>query len=469
MTAIEPEVAGLDALEALAAEHLAGEFKILARLGPGAWGERFRARDLHRAEEVVLTLLPPIDGDEWKEEARFLEALRAASLLDHPHLAPVRAYGVSGPLRWSATLTHGDPTLAERVAETGPLSMAVVRRIAQQLASGLDQAHRRGVVHGALTVHDVRIDANGWVRLEEVGVGAALGPAPEGADQVGLAELVRYCLTGGVEDAPLPADLDAAVFAAILRATRPRPSDRFRDLLEFVAALDGVQTNAQPLKPSIPVRQRIKAADWEELIETEPAAPASTPRSRVVPVIGGVLLLILVTAAIPVGRRLMRPEEGRISYPSPALITPSAAAIAPVVPPPPPTGDDPTPAVVTPRSAPVKSPVPTPAPRPAPRRVPAPTLPPTQASTDPQGLPPVPPTQLDEVPGTLSISSTPWGELSVDGTVVGNTPQASFPLAPGHHEIRITRDGYVPFEIDILVRPGEAIRLTQLTLKELKL
>lgn len=464
MTAIEPEVAGLDALEALAAEHLAGEFKIIAHLGQGAWGERFRAEDLHRAEEVVLTLLPPIDGDEWKEEARFLEALRAASLLDHPHLAPVRAYGVSGPLRWSATLTNGDPTLAERVAETGPLSMAVVRRIAQQLASGLDQAHRRGVVHGALTVHDVRIDANGWVRLEEVGVGAALGPAPEGVDQVGLAELVRYCLTGGVEDAPLPAELDAAVFAAIMRATRPRPADRFRDLLEFVAALDGVQTSAPPMRPTIPVRQRIKAADWEELIETEPAAPVPAPRSRMVPAIGGVLLLILVTAAIPVGRRLMRPEEGRISYPSPALIVPSVEAIAPVVEPPPPR-EDPTPPVSAPRSAPVKAP----APRPAPRRVPAPTLSETQARAISPTLPPVPAAPIDELPGSLSISSTPWGELSVDGKAVGNTPQASLPLSPGHHEVRITRDGYVPFEIDILVRPGEAIRLTQLTLKELKL
>src|SRR5690349_18389012 len=132
MTAIEPEVAGLETLEALAAEHLAGEVKILAHLGQGAWGGRFRAQDLHRAEEVVLTILPPIDGDEWKEEERFLETLRAASLLDHPHLAPVRAYGVSGPLRRSATLTNGDPTLAERVAETGPLSMPVVRRMVQQ-------------------------------------------------------------------------------------------------------------------------------------------------------------------------------------------------------------------------------------------------------------------------------------------------------------------------------------------------
>src|ERR1043165_1241225 len=100
MTAIEPEVTTTDALLTLAAEHLAGEFRIIAPLGPGAWGERFQAEDLHRAEEVVLTLLPPIDGDEWREEERFLEALRAAALLEHPHLAPVRAYGVSGPLRW---------------------------------------------------------------------------------------------------------------------------------------------------------------------------------------------------------------------------------------------------------------------------------------------------------------------------------------------------------------------------------
>ena len=300
------------------------------------------------------------------------------------------------------------------------------------------------------------------MQLEKVAVDATIGAHEETPDQVGLAELVRHCLSGGGEETPLPADIDGAVYAALLRATRPRPNDRFRDLPEFVAALAGVTAVAQPLRPTIPVGKRIRPTDWDELLETEPETTPAARRPVMLRVAVGVALLVLVTAAVPFGRRLMRPADGRISYPSASLVVSPAEEIAPVTDPPPPAVETLRP-VLEPKRTPTRTPAPAPAPGTAPVRTPAPTLAPAFT------LPPVPAAGTDEGPGTLSLSSTPWGEVSIDGTPMGNTPQLSVPLAPGRHQIRLTRDGYEPFTIEVQVRPGEAIRLTQLALKELKL
>jgi hypothetical protein len=100
------------------------------------------------------------------------------------------------------------------------------------------------------------------------------------------------------------------------------------------------------------------------------------------------------------------------------------------------------------------------------KRTPRPTLPLTlRERYDP--LPPAP------IPlpaaGTLSVNSMPWGELTIDGTPAGNTPQSAVILRSGKHTIRITRDGYQAYETTIDLAPGGTIRLTQITLKELTL
>jgi len=43
----------------------------------------------------------------------------------------------------------------------------------------------------------------------------------------------------------------------------------------------------------------------------------------------------------------------------------------------------------------------------------------------------------------------------VDGRVVGTTPLARFPLAPGSHSVVLTHQDYRPFTRKVEIRPGE--------------
>lgn len=78
---------------------------------------------------------------------------------------------------------------------------------------------------------------------------------------------------------------------------------------------------------------------------------------------------------------------------------------------------------------------------------------------------PAPVTVLPSRPGRLFVNATPWGQLFIDGVLAGNTPRANLPLEPGRHSIRIVRYGYEPFERQIVVRPGQTIRLTDIELR----
>jgi hypothetical protein len=80
--------------------------------------------------------------------------------------------------------------------------------------------------------------------------------------------------------------------------------------------------------------------------------------------------------------------------------------------------------------------------------------------------PPAGPTGGALEPAHLFIAASPWGVLYVDDRQIGNTPQADVKVPPGTHSIRITRDGYLPYETIIAIEAGESLRLTDIVLQE---
>jgi predicted Ser/Thr protein kinase len=80
--------------------------------------------------------------------------------------------------------------------------------------------------------------------------------------------------------------------------------------------------------------------------------------------------------------------------------------------------------------------------------------------------PPVTPTLSANDPAHLFINATPWGLLFIDDRPMGNTPRADLQIPPGMHRIRITRDGYLPYETEIAIEAGETLKLTDIVLQE---
>ena len=73
----------------------------------------------------------------------------------------------------------------------------------------------------------------------------------------------------------------------------------------------------------------------------------------------------------------------------------------------------------------------------------------------------------NRLPGYLSINSTPWAELAVDGHVVGNTPQVKIRVTAGRHHLLLARPGFHAHSAWVNVPAGGTVRLTDITLAEI--
>ena len=61
--------------------------------------------------------------------------------------------------------------------------------------------------------------------------------------------------------------------------------------------------------------------------------------------------------------------------------------------------------------------------------------------------------------GLLQISVRPWGSVSVDGRVLGQTPLDRISLRVGSHAIRVEHPAYQPLESQVAIRAGETSKV----------
>jgi hypothetical protein len=61
--------------------------------------------------------------------------------------------------------------------------------------------------------------------------------------------------------------------------------------------------------------------------------------------------------------------------------------------------------------------------------------------------------------GTLLVVARPWGEVSVDGRTLGETPLQAIPLSPGTHTVSVRHPAYQPIERQVRIRSGRSERL----------
>jgi len=122
-----------------------GPYEILGHLGAGGMGTVLRAYDPRLHREVAIKML----RDEFEMPGmreRFLREARAASALNHPHIATIFDIGEqAGEPYMVMELLEGE-TVRDRI-QRGGCSIEEIVTIGCQCAEALAEAHAKGIVH----------------------------------------------------------------------------------------------------------------------------------------------------------------------------------------------------------------------------------------------------------------------------------------------------------------------------------
>jgi serine/threonine protein kinase len=171
-------------------------YNILERLGIGALGDVYRARDLKYGRTVALmTPTPELVADPIERE-RFLADARAAAALNHPNIAQLFDVVEQDGRCYLAYEFAAGPSLRD---EMGGRAVNLRRslEIVAQITDALAEGHSRGVIHGDLRPENVVVTPKGSVKVLNFGLarwttgGRArlAAPAPDGlgTDPLGVA------------------------------------------------------------------------------------------------------------------------------------------------------------------------------------------------------------------------------------------------------------------------------------------
>src|SRR5262245_31292791 len=136
-----------------------GPYEIVALLGKGGMGEVYRAHDTRVGRDVAVK----ISAERFSE--RFEREARAIAALNHPHICTL--YDV-GPNYLVMELVEGE-------SPQGPLPLDDALRIARQIASALQDAHAKNIVHRDRKPANIKVKADGTVKVLDFGLAKVSG------------------------------------------------------------------------------------------------------------------------------------------------------------------------------------------------------------------------------------------------------------------------------------------------------
>ena len=146
----------------------------MARLGAGAFGEVFRARDSVLGRDVAIKRIrleafaDPLQLEEVKQ--RFLREAQVAARLRHPNIVAVHDIVSTGSTSLIVMELVEGETLQARLRARERLDLPETLRLLGQVASALDHAHASQVVHRDVKPANIMIEPSGQVKVMDFGI-----------------------------------------------------------------------------------------------------------------------------------------------------------------------------------------------------------------------------------------------------------------------------------------------------------
>jgi serine/threonine protein kinase/tetratricopeptide (TPR) repeat protein len=156
--------------ELAAGTTFARRYQIIEDLGKGGMGRVYKVFDTEVREKMALKLLnPDIAADERTIE-RFRNELKLARAISHRNICRMYDLGREEGAYYITMEYVSGEDLKSLIHRIGALPVGKAVSIATQVAEGLAEAHRLGVIHRDLKPQNIMIDREGNVRIMDFGI-----------------------------------------------------------------------------------------------------------------------------------------------------------------------------------------------------------------------------------------------------------------------------------------------------------
>jgi serine/threonine-protein kinase len=154
---------------------LEDRYRLDREIGAGGMATVYLAQDVRHDRKVALKVLRPelaaVIGAE-----RFLAEIKLTANLQHPHILPLFDSGEADSYLFYVMPFIAGETLRDRLNREKQLPVADAVRIATEVASALDYAHRHGVVHRDIKPENILLH-DGQALVADFGIALAASKA----------------------------------------------------------------------------------------------------------------------------------------------------------------------------------------------------------------------------------------------------------------------------------------------------
>jgi serine/threonine protein kinase len=278
-----------------------GNYRLIRKLGRGGFAEVYLGEHLHLGIQAAIKILHTTLVD-YNEVEQFRAEARTVAHLVHPHIVQVMEFDVQDGVPFLVMRYAPGGTLRHRHPKGSRVPLATLMTYVKQIASALQYAHDRRLIHRDVKPENMLIGPNQELLLSDFGIalvaqtshhrsvqevaGTAAYMAPEqfqgkartASDQYALGIVAYEWLTGKLpfsgsfseiasqhlfmQPAPLSEQLPGispAVEQVVLKALAKDPAQRFASVWEFATAFERACTTWQ--------------ADWPTTSTPEPSLP----------------------------------------------------------------------------------------------------------------------------------------------------------------------------------------------------
>ena len=257
-------------------------YEIVEILGEGGMAFVYKAKDKQLQRNVAIKTLKPNYVNQEKFVDRFRREAQTAANLNHPNIVQIFDWGIEDEPYFVMEYIEGN-TLTSIITGNKTVGLNDILYIGSQVANGLKEAHKHGLVHRDIKPGNIMITPDGKVKVTDFGIvslqneesditktGAVLGTAsyisPEQAqgkpvsfesDLYSLGTVLYELIAGNppfAGDSPIATatkhlterpeklsnyrkDIPKALENAILKLLEKRPSDRFKSAEDLRALL----------------------------------------------------------------------------------------------------------------------------------------------------------------------------------------------------------------------------------------